>query len=84
MEKPREYGNIHWLSDDDYAKCVGTARSKINIALKPLSFYGQQPLCDISCHIIMKILEDFGLQVRGIDHETDHETIKHLEMISKD
>lgn len=84
MEKPTEYGNINWLSDDDYAKYVGIARMKINIALKPLSLYGQQTQCDVSCHIIMKILEDFGLQVRGIDHQTDYETTKHLNRLSKD
>jgi hypothetical protein len=84
MDKPKDYGNINWLSDEDYAKRVGIAQMKINIALKPLSLYGQQDQCNVSCHIIMKILEDFGLQVRGVDHPTDHETTKHLERISRD
>ena len=79
MNKPAEYGNIPWLTDEQYQKAVAQHRMKIGAALRPLRLYGQAVICDIAENLIVAIMEDFGLVVRGIDHPTNPDTMFQLE-----
>jgi len=68
MDKPKEYGDIHWLPDENYQKAIGQLRLQINGALRPLRSYGQAVYCDQTADAIVKLCEDFGLRVRGVEH----------------
>lgn len=76
--KPPEYGNIPWLSPDDYNKALFQFRAGVGAVLKPLRTMGQSPFVDQAEHHIAKLAEDFGLRVRGVDHQIDtEETVAH-------
>jgi hypothetical protein len=73
MGKPKEVGNIHWLSDDEYAKAVYSLRATVTSLFKPLRRYGQDVYCDQAIEHTIKLCEDFGLRVRGVDHPIETE-----------
>lgn len=78
MEKNHKIENIHWLNDDEYHKAVGQLRLKIGGILTPLNKYGQEVYCIQASAEIVKLCEDFGLRVRGVDHPIETETTRRL------
>jgi len=75
---------IPWLSDEDYAKAIGQFRLQFGVLLEemfaPLRMYGQDVFVDGAILSIIesgvKLTEDFGLRVRGINHEISLEIIR--------
>ncbi len=75
MENP--YGSkIHWLPQPEYDKAVGQLSLQIGAALSVFNLYG------LGVHIpgaqseIVKLCEDFGLRVRGIDKPLSLEMVR--------
>lgn len=67
MASSRLYPNIHWLSDDDYAKAVGQLRLQVANILGVFSMYGLGDYIPEATNEIVRRAEDFGLRVRGVD-----------------
>ena len=67
---------IHWLSDEDYQKAVTQLSMQIGSALRPLRGYGQGVYCDGAANEIVKLCEDFGMRVRGVDKEISLQMVK--------
>jgi len=66
MDNP--YGaDIHWLTDEDYAKAVGQLRLQLNGVFQPFKIYGMDVFAYQAIGETVKLAEDFGLRVRGID-----------------
>lgn len=78
-KKPAEFGDIPWLSPDDYNKALFHFRTGARAAMEPLNTMGQGPLIDQALYHICKLAEDFSLVTRGIsEHQIDtDETIKY-------
>ncbi len=60
---------IVWLSEDDYRKAVFQFQGQVMNVLRPLELYGQKPIVDEAIVQIVKLAEDFGLRVRGVEKE---------------
>jgi hypothetical protein len=78
-QKPTEQKSIpgiHWLSDEDYQKAVTALSLQVSGALRPLRRYGQDVYCDGAAVEIVKLCEDFGLRVRGVDKEISLQMVK--------
>jgi len=67
MKQPSE--GIPWLSDSDYKKAVGQLRLQFNGVFEPFHGYGQGVFIPGAIEECVKLAEDFGLRVRGIDKE---------------
>jgi hypothetical protein len=59
--------DIPWLPDDEYKKCIFQFRGQLMNIMRPLELYGQKPIVDEAIEQIVKLTEDFGLRVRGIE-----------------
>jgi hypothetical protein len=66
---------IHWLPETEYDKAVSQLRLQIGGVLSPLRKYGQDPYVDEAISVIVKLAEDFGLRVRGVDQPIDFNTV---------
>ena len=64
IEPPKD---IHWLSDSDYKKAIGQLRLQFNGVFSPFRAYGQDVFIPGAIGECVKLAEDFGLRVRGID-----------------
>jgi hypothetical protein len=62
MNKP-----IHWLPEEEYQKAKTQLAINVGVILQPLSRYGQQVYVDQALPEIIKLCEDFGLRVRGVN-----------------
>jgi len=71
-----EYSDIHWLSNADYAKAVGQFRLQLNGVLQPFNIYGLNVFMPGAIEEIVKLAEDLGLRVRGIDKAISLEIIR--------
>ena len=58
---------IHYLSPEDYRKAVGQLRLQLNGVFLPFMFYGLQDCVPQAIEEVVKLAEDFGLRVRGVD-----------------
>jgi len=67
MQKPSEYGDIHWLDDEQYQKATGQLRLQLNGLMSVFHGYGQDVFIPEVINEIIKMTEDFGLKVRGVD-----------------
>lgn len=76
MTDPRPISGIHWLPDEDYQKAVGQLSMQVAGALRPLRMYGQVVYCDSAVGEIIKLCEDFGLRVRGVDKAISLQMVK--------
>lgn len=74
MERPND--RIHWLPQDEYTKATTQLRTNIAGALFDLRLYGQGEIVDQAIVEIMKLAEDFGLRVRGIDKPVSLEQVR--------
>ena len=71
-----DISEIHWLPEEEYERAVGQVRLQLNEIMRPLMLYGQAPYVYQAINEIIKITEDFGLRVRGIDHPIDIELVR--------
>ena len=76
MGKPAEYGNIQWLSEDEYKKVVGQLRLHMANVFTPFNKYGLQDYIPNAVIEAVKLCEDFGLRVRGVDKPISIERIR--------
>ncbi len=76
MEKPTEYGNIKWLSEEEYLKCVGQLRLHMANVFTPFNKYGLGDYIPNAVIEAVKLCEDFGLIVRGVDKPISIERIR--------
>jgi len=73
MEKTTPPKGVYWLSENDYKKAVWSLRSSVTSLFRPLRQYGQGVYCDEAIEHIVRLCEDFGLRVRGVDHPIETE-----------
>lgn len=64
------------LSDESYAKAVGLLRMQIGAILQPFDMYGLGVFIRGAQDEIVKLAEDFGLVVRGVDKPISIEYIR--------
>lgn len=76
MDKPAEYGNIQWLSEDEYNKAVGQLRLHMANVFEPFDKYGLHVYIPQAIVEAVKLCEDFGLRVRGVDKPISIERIR--------
>ncbi len=57
----------NWLSDEDYQKAVGSLRLHVAGVLGVFDTMGMGVFINEAAEQIVKLSEDFGLRVRGID-----------------
>ena len=79
MERP---SNIHWLPDEEYQKLIGGLRLQLNGVFGPFCgkvHYGMDVFVPGAINEVVRLCEDFGLRVRGIDHPMNLEMIRHGE-----
>lgn len=58
---------FHWLPDAQYQKSKTQLTMQIGGVLKIFNVYGQEPYIRQATEEIVKLCEDFGLRVRGLD-----------------
>ncbi len=59
---------VHWLSDEEYQKLVGQLRVQLSGVFRPFHYYGMDVFVPPAINECVKLAEDFGLRVRGVDH----------------
>jgi hypothetical protein len=64
----QQYPRVHWLSDEDYEKAKGQLTTQLNGVFSPFCKYGLDVLVPGAMEEVVRLCEDFGLRVRGIDH----------------
>jgi hypothetical protein len=71
------YGpQIHWLTDEQYQKLVGSLRLQLNGVFRPFHQYGMDVFVTPAVNEVVKLCEDFGLRVRGVDKIMSIEAIR--------
>ena len=75
IDKNRIEG-IHWLSDEDYSKAVGQLRLQLNGVFRPFDLYGLDVFIPGAIDEVIKLCEDFGLRVRGVEQPISLEMIR--------
>ena len=58
---------IHFLDELQYKKAMSQMRMQVGAVMEPLRLYGQGIIVDGAIEEVMKLVEDFGLRVRGRD-----------------
>ena len=79
-----EIQEINWLPEEEYEKAKGQFRMQFGVLvsekLEPLKMYGQKPYVEEAVNEILndgvRLAEDFGLRVRGIDKIISLEIIR--------
>ncbi len=71
-----DFEHVYWLNDEDYAKAVGQLKLQFGTMLEPLRMYGQKEYVSQVLKEAVKLCEDFGLRVRGIDKTISLEIIR--------
>ena len=66
------------LSDEEYAKAIGQLRLAVGAVLQPFNMYGMGDYIGPAQAEIVKLAEDFGLRVRGIDKPISVEYVKRV------
>jgi hypothetical protein len=64
------------LSDEDYAKAIGQFRLAVGAILSVFNMYGMNAYIPAAQEEIVKLAEDYGLRVRGIDKPISIEYIR--------
>ena len=65
-----------WLSGEDYKKAVGQLRLQFNGVFEPFRVHGLDIFIPGAIDEAVKLAEDFGLRVRGIDHPISIDMIR--------
>jgi len=79
MKKKKEIAkekDIPWLEDEEYQKAVGQLRLQLNGIYSVFASYGMQVYIPQAIEETVKLCEDFGLRVRGIDHPISLEEVR--------
>lgn len=76
VEKPGQYGNIHWLPDDMYEKAVGQLRLNLSGVFVPFDLYGQDVFIPAAIDEVVKLCEDFSLRCRGVDKPISLDSVR--------
>ncbi len=66
----------HWLSDEDYRKAITQLRLQVGGVFEPFDMYGLQTFIPTAIDEIVKLCEDFGLRVRGVDKPISLEKVR--------
>ena len=74
MNRPND--RVHWLPQPEYDKAIGQTMLNVAASLYPLRMYGQGEYVDQALVEIKKMVEDFGLRVRGIDKPISLEQVR--------
>lgn len=67
---------INWLSEDEYRKSMTQLRLQLNGVLEPFDKHGLGVFIPGAVLEIVKLCEDFGLRVRGVDKPISLEMIR--------
>jgi len=67
---------IFWLPQEQYDKAVLQLRLQVGGIMHPLRMYGQDPFVDQAIDEIVRLTEDFGLRVRGVDKPISLEMVR--------
>lgn len=65
-----------WLEQGDYDKAVGQLRLQVGAVLTPFCMYGMDVLVPGAVREIVRLAEDFGLRVRGVDQAISLEDVR--------
>ena len=67
--KDNPYGDhVYWMSDEDYQKASTQLRLQFIGIFEPFRCYGLEVFIPGAVEEAVKLAEDFGLRVRGVDH----------------
>ncbi len=72
----KQYNDIAWLSEEDYAKAIGQLRLQLYDVFSPFNLYGLDVFVPGAITEIVKLCEDFGLRIRGVDKPIDIDLIR--------
>jgi hypothetical protein len=75
-EKMNRPADIHWLSDEEYAKAVSQYKLQLNGIMDIFNIYGMGTFIPGAIFEITKLTEDFGLRVRGVDKPISLERVR--------
>ncbi len=75
MDRPPN-DKIHWLPEEEYKKAIGQFRLQLNGVFAPFNLYGLGVFIDSAIAETVKLTEDFGLRVRGIDKTISLESVR--------
>ena len=64
------------LSDEEYAKAIGQLRLAVGAVLSVFNMYGMDVYFRGAQEEIVKLAEDFGLRVRGVDKPISIEYVR--------
>lgn len=71
------YGDkVHWLSEESYEKAKGQLRLQLQGVFEPFDMYGQGIYIRMAVEEVLKLSEDFGLRIRGIDKAIDIDHVR--------
>jgi len=74
------YGDhIHWISKDEYDKAVGQLRLQLSGVFQPFKCYGLDVFIPGALAEAVRLSEDFGLRVRGVDHPLSLDMVRQNE-----
>ena len=66
-QKPESYGSIPWVPDEEYEKLIGQTRLQLNGLYSCFHGYGHDTFIPEVIEETIRICENFGLRVRGVD-----------------
>ncbi len=69
----------HWLEEERYKKLMFHTRGAVGLILKPLRLYGQGVYVDGAIEEIMRIFEQHGKVIRGVDVPIKVDTTYNME-----
>jgi len=78
--KNRPIKDIHWLSDEEYQKTVGSLRLQMANVFSCFDTYGLGIFIPGAINEAVRLAEDFGLRVRGVDKIISLEMIRGIHM----
>jgi hypothetical protein len=67
---------IHWLPDEEYHRATEQLRLQMNGVFAPFGLYGLDVFVPGAIDEVIKLCEDFGLRVRGIDKPLSLEEVR--------
>jgi hypothetical protein len=67
---------FHWLPDSEYQKARTQLYMQVGGVMQIFNVYGQEPYTRQATEEIVKLCEDFGLRVRGLDKAISLEYVR--------
>ena len=74
----KQIDGIHWLPEAEYQKAVGQLRLQLNGVFKPFDVYGLGVFIPGAIAEALKLAEDFGLRVRGVNKPLSLELVRRV------